>query len=375
MYLKKLSLTNFKNYKSASFEFSPRINCFVGSNGAGKTNILDSIHYLSLAKSFYSNIDSISINHGEDYFIIEGVFSEDAAESSVVCSFHRQKQKVLKRNGKEYERLIDHVGRYPVVMISPADSALVTEGSEERRRFLNKIISQYDPEYLDCILNYNKVILQRNRLLKSYGKSGNLTPELTEAYDLQLVKYGEYIHRERSRLVDELTPVFNDYYTFISSGNEMMKLSYRSQLSGTAFTELLRKNAEKDRVLEYTTAGIHKDDLVFELNGYPVRTFGSQGQQKSFLVALKLAKFDYIKRKTGLTPILLLDDIFDKFDSERVEKIIKLAGNHRFAQIFITDTDEMRMKGILARLDVVHRLFRIAKDNEIEIVSELKTDI
>lgn len=374
MYLKKLALTNFKNYSSASFEFSPRINCFVGSNGAGKTNILDSIHYLSLAKSYYSNIDSICIKHSEDFFIIEGVFTEDDNETPVICSFHRQKQKVLKRNGKEYERLIDHVGRYPVVMISPADGALVTEGSEERRKFMNKIISQYDPVYLDSILNYNKVILQRNRLLKSYGKAGNLDPELTGVYDVQLVKYGEYIHRERMKLVDELTPVFNDYYSFISSGNETVKLTYKSQLSGTDFETLLRNSSEKDRVLEYTTAGIHKDDLLFEMNGYPARSFGSQGQQKSFLVALKLAKFDYIKRKSGLTPILLLDDIFDKFDSDRVEKIIKLAGNHRFAQIFITDTDEMRMKGILARLDIVHKMYRIQKGGETEIISELKTD-
>ncbi len=369
MYLSKLSFLNFKNYDEATFEFSPQINCFVGNNGVGKTNILDSIHYLSLAKSFYSNIDSTSIRNSEDFFIIEGTFFADSEYDSIHCSFQRHKQKILKLNGKEYQKLSDHIGRYPVVMISPADNSLITEGSSERRKFLNKVISQYNPIYLDSVLNYNKALLQRNKLLKDFNITGEFDPEMLEVWNAQLIKYGEYIFSERQKFEIEITPVFDEYYIFISSGNEMVKLIYCSQLKEADFDELLHKSVNKDRILEYTTTGIHKDDLIFQLNGYPVKIFGSQGQQKSFLVALKLAKFDYLKRKSGFAPILLLDDIFDKFDSERVEKIIDLAGNNRFGQIFITDTDENRMRNILLRFNADYRLFRIEKGNKILIVS------
>ncbi|MGQ9620745.1 MAG: DNA replication/repair protein RecF [Bacteroidales bacterium] len=368
MYLRKLTLTNFKNYDTAFLEFSPKINCFVGNNGVGKTNILDSIHYLSLTKSFYNTVDSANIKHTQDFFIIEGVFSDNGEEDAVFCSFHRQKPKIMKRNGKEYQKLTDHIGKFPVVMISPADSALITEGSEERRKFLNKIISQYDAVYLDAVLNYNKALQQRNRLLKDFGKTGSFDPDMLSIWDIQLKKFGEYIYAERSRLVDELVPVFNEYYSFISGENENVNLNYRSQLSEAGLEELLGNSLKKDLFLEYTTVGIHKDDLIFEMNGFPLKLIGSQGQQKSYLVALKLAKFDYIKIKAGFPPIMLLDDIFDKFDSRRVEKIIKLVGNHRFGQIFITDTDEGRMKTILSELNIDHRLFRIKKENNVEMI-------
>lgn len=371
MYLRKLSLTNFKNYNTAIFEFSPKINCFTGNNGVGKTNVLDSIHYLSLTKSFFNIIDSANIKHSRDFFIIEGVFSRNGEEDSVFCSFHRQRQKLLKLNGKEYHKLTGHVGKFPVVMVSPYDSILITEGSEERRRFLNKIISQYDAVYLDAVLNYNKVLQQRNKLLKEYGTIGSFDPEMLSAWDAQMKKYGECIYSERCKLVNELIPVFNEYYAFISGENEKVNLNYKSQLSDKSFDDLLVGSLEKDLILEYTTAGVHKDDLVFEMEGHPVRSTCSQGQQKSYLVALKLAKFDYIKRKAGFPPIMLLDDIFDKFDSERVEKIIRLVGNHRFGQIFITDTDETRMKNILSRLKVDHRLFRIEKNNDTELISDI----
>ncbi len=368
MYLKKLSLTSFKNYEQADLEFSPKINCFVGNNGVGKTNILDAIHYLSLTKSFFNNIDSVNIRHNDEYFIIHGSFIKDGEEDNIFCSFHKQKQKILKRNGKEYQRLSDHVGKYPVVMISPADSALISEGSEERRKFLNKIISQYNSAYLDSALKYNKALQQRNMLLKDFKAAGNFNYDLLSIWDSQLVKYGNFVFHERNVLVNELIPVFQEYYSFISNEKENVRLEYRSHLNDSDFDVALKGAVNKDRILEYTTVGIHKDDLVFELNGFSAKSLGSQGQQKSYLVALKLAKFDYIKRKAGFPPILLLDDIFDKFDAERVEQIIRLVGNHRFGQIFITDTHQSKLQDILASLETDYKLFRIGEKGIEEII-------
>jgi DNA replication and repair protein RecF len=362
MYLKKLSLTFFKNYDQAELEFSPKINCFVGNNGVGKTNILDAIHYLSLTKSFFNNIDSVNIRHNEAYFIVQGIFVQDDEENNIFCSFHKEKQKVLKRNGKEYHKLSDHVGRYPVVMISPADSALIIEGSEVRRKFLNKIISQYDAGYLDSVLKYNKVLQQRNKLLKDFKSTGRFDNDMLSIWDSQLIKYGNYIFGERDVLVNELIPVFNEYYSFISSEKELVKLIYRSHLKEGDFSQILQNAVNKDRILEYTTVGIHKDDLILEMDDYTVKSLGSQGQQKSYLVALKLAKFDYIKRKAGFSPILLLDDIFDKFDAARVEQIIRLVGNHRFGQIFITDTHKSRLQEILTTVDSDYKMFRIGEN-------------
>ncbi|MBA4321327.1 MAG: DNA replication and repair protein RecF [Odoribacter sp.] len=362
MYLKKLSLTFFKNYDQADLEFSPKINCFVGNNGMGKTNILDAIHYLSLTKSFFNNIDSANVKHHEDYFIVQGNFVRDDEENSIFCSFHKQKLKVLRRNGKEYQRLSDHIGRYPVVMISPADSSLIIDGSEVRRKFLNKIISQYDSNYLDSVLKYNKVLQQRNKLLKDFKIAGGFDNDMLTIWDTQLIKYGEYIFKQREVLVDELVPVFNKYYSLISGEKEVVRLNYRSHLKEGDFDQMLRNSVGKDRILEYTTIGIHKDDLILEMDDFPVKSIGSQGQQKSYLVALKLAKFDYIKRKAGFSPILLLDDIFDKFDAARVEQIIRLVGNHRFGQIFITDTHKSRLEDILAKADSDYKVFRIGEN-------------
>ncbi|HOU01049.1 MAG TPA: DNA replication/repair protein RecF [Bacteroidales bacterium] len=364
MYLSKLSLTNFKNYEQTDLEFSPRINCFVGNNGVGKTNILDAIHYLSLTKSFFNNIDSISIRHGEDYFIISGTFIKNDEEDNIFCAFQRQKQKVMKKNGKEYQRMSDHIGKYPVVMISPADSAIITEGSEERRRFMNKIISQYNIEYLDSALQYTKALQQRNKLLKEFKSTGQFDNDALTIWDSQLVKYGKYVFHERELLTNELIPVFQEHYSGISSTREKVELAYQSHLADCNYEEALVRSVAKDRYLEYTTLGIHKDDLVFRMDGWPVRSLGSQGQQKSYLVALKLAKFDYIKRKSGISPILLLDDIFDKFDGERVEQIIKLVGSDRFGQIFITDTHQNRLHEILSTHNTDYKLF-IIENNKV----------
>lgn len=368
MYVKRLILTNFKNYELNELEFSPRINCFVGNNGVGKTNILDAIHYLSLAKSFFNSIDSISIRHGEDFFILQGTMVRDGEEDNIYCAFQKQKQKLLKRNGKEYQKLSDHVGRYPVVMISPADSALISEGSEDRRRFMNKIISQYNTGYLESVLMYNKALQQRNRLLKDFRSSGKFDADMLSIWDSQLIKYGSYIFSEREVLVNELIPVFQEYYSLISSGREKVKLKYNSHLADGDFGEALVKAVQKDRFMEYTTVGVHKDDLLLNMNDFPVKSLGSQGQQKSYLVALKLAKFDYIKRKAGYSPILLLDDIFDKFDADRVEQIIRLVGNNRFGQIFITDTHSSRLHDILSSHNTDYKLFNIA-ENRVEVIT------
>jgi DNA replication and repair protein RecF len=368
VYLKNLILTNFKNYELTEIEFSPKINCFVGNNGVGKTNILDAIHYLSLAKSFFNNIDNISIRHGEDYFIIQGTMSRDDGDDQIYCAFQKQKQKLLKRNGKEYQKLSDHVGRYPVVMISPADSALISGGSEDRRRFMNKIISQYNAEYLDSVLLYNKTLQQRNRLLKDFRSSGKFDSDMLTIWDAQLIKFGNFIYSQRDLLVKELIPVFQEYYSLISSGKETVKLNYRSHLSEGDFGQTLSNAVSRDRILEYTTVGVHKDDLMLDMDDFPVKSLGSQGQQKSYLVALKLAKFDYIKRKAGFAPILLLDDIFDKFDAERVEQIIRLVGNHRFGQIFITDTHRNRLQEILSSHNTDYKLFNIS-GNTVDVIT------
>jgi len=373
MYLKKLALTNFKNYELNELEFSPKINCFVGNNGVGKTNILDAIHYLSLTKSFFNNIDSISIRHSEDYFIIQGTFVRNGDEDQIYCAFQKQKQKLLKRNGKEYQKLSDHVGRYPVVMISPADSALITEGSEDRRKFMNKIISQYSAEYLESVLRYSKALQQRNKVLKDLKTSGKTDNDSLTIWDAQLIKYGTIVYHERDVLVNELIPVFQEYYSLISSDNESVKLKYRSHLSEGDFGDALINSFAKDKYLEYTTVGIHKDDLLLEMNDFSVKALGSQGQQKSYLVALKLAKFDFIKRKAGFSPILLLDDIFDKFDADRVEQIIRLVGNERFGQIFITDTHQNRLQDILTSHKTDYKLFNIQVNGSVEVIQNGKT--
>jgi DNA replication and repair protein RecF len=370
MYLNKLSLTNFKNYELAQMEFSPKINCFTGNNGVGKTNILDAIHYLSLTKSFFNSVDGISIRHGEDYFMIRGTFIHESEEDEICCSFQKLKQKNVKRNSKDYRKLSDHIGRYPVVMISPADNALITEGSEERRKFLNKIISQYNPAYLDSVINYSRVLQQRNRVLKNMKGSNSRDNEILTIYDEQLYKFGTYIFEERKTLVEQLIPVFQEHYSMISGGKEKVRLNYRSQLSSGDFKTQLIESAPRDYMLEYTTVGIHKDDLLFEMDGYPVRSLGSQGQQKSYLVALKLAKFEYIKKKAGFSPVLLLDDIFDKFDAVRVEQIIKLVGDNKFGQIFITDTHQDRLHKILSSHNADYMLFSIENNQPQPVILE-----
>ncbi len=359
MHLARLEMTNFKNYEEAALEFSPGFNCFVGNNGVGKTNILDAVHYLSLTKSFFNSSDSLNIRHGEDFFMIRGTFVADGESDEVYCAFQKQKQKVFRLNGKEYQRMSDHIGRYPVVMLSPADATLITGPGEERRRFMNMFISQYDPAYLEAHMRFNKAILQRNKTLRGgiHGAAG-----LLEVYDGMMAPEAEVIYEARKGLTEKLLPLFQSYYSKISGGAEKVTIRYRSHLEKGDYLEQLAASLDRDLTLQYTTTGIHRDDLLFEIDGYPVRTTASQGQQKSFIVALKLAKFGLISRMNGFAPALLLDDIFDKFDRSRVEEIIKLAGSGEFGQVFITDTQQDRIHRILDSAGVDFRLYRIGRE-------------
>lgn len=369
MHLKNIVLNNFKNYELVEIEFSPRINCLAGANGVGKTNILDAIHYMSLAKSFFNSIDSMNIRHGQESFSIQGEMQRGDDTERIYCSFHRQKQKTIRRNGKEYRKLAEHVGRYPVVMISPADSMLITGGSEERRRFMNRIISQYDAVYLEAVMQYNRAIMQRNKMLKDFKAAGSCDTDLLAVWDGQLAAHGSYIYSTRKKLIDDMKPLFQEYYSRISSSKETVRLEYVSHLDRCSFEQLLAENLQKDMYLEYTTAGVHRDNMLLEMDGFAVKTTGSQGQQKSFLAALKLAKFDYIRRMSGHVPMLLLDDIFDKFDASRVEQIMQIVSGSTFGQIFITDTHTDRLHGMMPATGAPYKLFSIAQNT----VSETNT--
>jgi len=365
MYLKNISLINFKNYEQVDLEFSPKINCFVGNNGVGKTNLLDAIYYLSLTKSFFNSIDNQNINHTKDFFVIQGNYIRSEKVENIYCGVKRNKRKQFKRNKKEYHRLSEHIGLIPVVMISPADSSIITEGSEERRKFINGVISQYDNQYLDDIINYNRALSQRNKLLKDFAKNNNFDTETLEIWNEQLILPGKRIYQKRVEFINKLVPIFQKYYNYVSLGNEKVELIYESQLYSTNFKNLLKESVLKDRILQYTSVGIHKDDLFLKLEGYSIKKTGSQGQQKTFLVAIKLAKFDFIKELNGFKPVLLLDDIFDKFDTQRRKQIIKLLADNNFGQIFITETSKDRLESILADIKIDFRLFKI-KDGVIE---------
>ncbi len=369
MYLKKLTVTNFKNYSDCSVDLSPGVNCFVGNNGVGKTNILDAIHYISLSRSFFNSIESQSVRFGEDFFIIQGVMSHGGGEESISCSYRCGKQKVLRHNGKEYERFSDHIGKYPAVMISPSDGQLITGGSEERRRFINLIISQYDSSYLNSLMAYNRALQSRNRLLKDSGGRAVIDDYLLESLDSQLVKHGTAIYSARVGLIEKMVPVFRDFYSDISMEREAVELRYRSQLNERELGELLLTSRERDSYLQYTSCGVHKDDLEFLIGeGKSVKQTGSQGQQKSYLVALKLAKYDYISNMSGRKPMLLLDDLFDKFDADRVEQLIRMLVNRKFGQIFITDTHSERLRLILDRTSSDYYLYAIDSSGVCEVV-------
>lgn len=359
MNIASLSLINFKNHREATLEFDPGVNVFSGHNGQGKTNLLDAIHYLSFCKSYFNPFDAQNILHGEEFFLIEGEFVADGDTAKLQCSVQRGKKKIFRKNKEEYERLAEHIGKYPSVVISPYDKDLISEGSEIRRRFVDSIISQYDRVYLDHLISYNKILRQRNALLKEFWDRRHFDPEALEIWDVQLVDHAEVIHRKRKEFVTKFTPIFESHYRDISGGAEEIGLTYRSQLAEGDFAEVLLAHRAKDQRSQFTNAGVHKDDLRFSIGGHPLKRYGSQGQQKTYLIALKLAQFDLVAEAVGKTPILLLDDIFDKIDDRRVRHLMTLVGDGRFGQIFITDTNADRVQAIFSEISKPVRMFHI----------------
>lgn len=367
MHLSNLSFINFKNYREENFHFSSGVNCFTGHNGAGKTNILDAIHYLCLCKSFFNPIDSQSIYHEEAFFVIQGDFEVNGETEQVYCGFKRNHKKQFKKNQKEYQRLADHIGTFPLVMISPSDQQLILDGSEERRRFIDSAISQVDNHYLDDLIYYNKVLQNRNALLKKMAESANYDLSVLEVYDDQLADYANKIYAKRKTFIDEFIPLFNELYKEISSDMEQVSIQYDSQLNTSSIKELLTQHSRKDIITQRSNYGIHKDDLEFKLGEYPLKKYGSQGQQKSYLIALKLAHYAYLQLKKGYKPLLLLDDIFDKLDEQRIKKLLAMVSNETFGQIFITDTDYERVDRIFGELGVEARIFEVSKGVKIKL--------
>lgn len=364
--LKTLHLLDFKNYSEAELTFSPKVNAFVGNNGVGKTNVLDAIHYLAVTKSYFNPIDSQNIRHDQPFMVIEGQFDSDEGSDKVYCAVQRGQKKVFKRNQKEYDRLADHIGRFPLVMISPSDRDLILEGSETRRKFMDGVISQSDKLYLDDLMAYNKTLSQRNSLLKYFAKNHTFDQDTLEVYDEQLTDRGHRIHERRCAFMEKMGPILLEAYHQISSGPEDVSVEYSSKLNEQGMGDLLSGSLEKDRILQYTSAGIHKDDLSFRLNDYSLKKTGSQGQQKTFTIALKLAQFEFLREVTGKKPVLLLDDIFDKLDEERVEAIISMVNDHRFGQIFITDTHPERTGAVVRRIVEESKVFHVDEGGTIE---------
>lgn len=359
MVLREISILNYKNIREATLRFSDKLNCFVGLNGQGKTNILDAIYYLSFTKSAYNTIDSQNITHNEDMAFIQGVYgnrSHPEEDSEVIsCGIKRGVKKQFRRGKKDYQRMIDHIGLIPLVMVSPQDSELISEGSDERRRFIDGVISQYNKKYLENLTQYNALLKQRNALLKQYEDQPHHVPtELFEVIELQMAEYAHYIFEQRTNFIERFIPAFQEVYSAISGDHEQVTLQYISQLQNRDLIEAFSRTRQRDLALGWTSQGIHKDELEMQLGGYPLKRVGSQGQQKSYLLAMKLGQAIFLGK-----PILLLDDIFDKLDSERVERIIKLVSSNRFGQIFITDTDRQHLTSILQHTPESSSIFHV----------------
>ena len=356
MYLKKISLFNYKNFSEVNFDFDNKINCFVGKNGIGKTNVLDAIFHLSYGKSYFNPLAVQNIKHGEEFFVIEGEFEKKDRSEIVICSLKKGQKKILKRNGKQYDKFSEHIGFIPLVIISPADIDLIVEGSETRRKFIDTVISQLDSNYLNQLIQYQKTLSQRNALLKYFALNQVFETDTLSIYNQQLDELGKIIFEKRKVFLADFVPIFNKHHQTITGSAETVQLVYESQLFEKDLLQLLQESINKDRVLQYTSAGIHKDDLSFEIDHYPIKKFGSQGQQKSFLIALKLAQFEFVKKNSGENPILLFDDIFDKLDETRVGKIIEMVNNSDFGQLFISDTHPERTE---AKIKSTHQSYKI----------------
>jgi len=361
MHLKTLNILNFKNLEEVKLELSEKLNCFTGNNGAGKTNLLDAVYYLSFTKSYFNTTDSMNLNSNNNFFVIQGEYLRKEKKENIYCGYTKEKKKIFKRNDKAYKKFSEHIGLIPIVMVSPDDSILISGSGEERRKYVDSVISQYDKEYLHVLIKYNKVIQQRNRLLKNYSQSGYFDKDTISVYNSQLEEYGTLIHKKRNHFILELQSVFTKYYEIISKKNETVELTYNSHLNDSNLLNLLQTTIDKDKILGYTTKGIHRDDLNFKINNFSLRKAGSQGQQKTFLIALKFAQYEFIKEISKISPLLLLDDVFDKFDAERVEEIIKLTSNNNFGQIFISDTNPERVKKVINKEKGNYKLFNVEK--------------
>lgn len=382
MKLRSLTILNYKNIREANLDFADKINCFVGLNGQGKTNLLDAIYYLSFTKSFFNVQDSANITHDENFALIQGEYSLNLAHEvidrsgegepltlnrespkdlePISCGIKRGQKKQFRRKGKDYKRLIDHIGLIPLVIVSPQDAELITDGSDERRRFLDGVISQLDRTYLDHLTKYNALLKQRNALLKQCEERPDMPEDLFEILELQMADHAAYIFRERTAFIERFVPLFRELYAEIAGNGEVVSLSYVSQLQDRNLVESFRRTRSRDIILGWTSQGIHKDDLPMQLGDYPLKQVGSQGQQKTFLLALKLAQALYLgESASGSNPILLLDDIFDKLDSTRVERIVSLLQSERFGQIFITDTDRQHLTDILRPSADNSRIFHV----------------
>lgn len=361
MILEKLTILNYKNIGEVTLDFSPKVNCFIGHNGVGKTNVLDAIHYLSFCRSSISNTDSQVIRHGEEFFMLEGRYATDEGEPEIVyCGMKRGTKKHFKRNGKEYRRLSEHIGLIPIVMVAPADNMIIDGQSEERRRLMDMVISQFDHAYIDHLSRYTKALQQRNSLLRQDEEPD---ASLLDVLEEQMGYEGECVFAAREAFVNELIPMFQRYYEAISGGREEVGISYESHCRRGPLCEVIRRDRFKDRAVGYSLHGVHRDDLLFTLGSHQMKREGSQGQNKTFAVALKLAQFDFLKRTASrTTPLLLLDDIFDKLDSDRVERIVEIVSASGFGQIFVTDTNRDHLDKILARSGGDYKIFEVKGD-------------
>lgn len=369
MILKCISILNYKNLEQVELDFSPKLNCFFGQNGMGKTNLLDAVYFLSFCKSAGNPIDSQNIRHDQDFFVIQGFYeAADGTPEEVYCGLKRRAKKQFKRNKKEYSRLSDHIGFLPLVMVSPADAELIGGGSDERRRFMDVVISQYDKEYLDALIRYNKALAQRNVLLKS---DQPVEEDLFLVWEEMMAQSGEVVFRKREAFVREFIPIFQSFYSFISQDKEQVALMYESHAREASLLEVLKESRLRDKIMGFSLRGIHKDELNMLLGDFPIKREGSQGQNKTYLVALKLAQFDFLKRTGTAVPLLLLDDIFDKLDASRVEQIVKLVAGDSFGQIFITDTNREHLDRILYKVGSDYKMFRV-DDGAISEMKETK---
>ena len=356
MFIESLTLVNFRNHADRKIQFESGVNCIIGSNGIGKTNVLDAVYYLSMCRSYLNPTDRQNIKFDEQFFVIQGNWYKNELEYNIHCGVKLGHKKSFKKNKKEYTRMADHIGQFPVVMISPYDVDLIKEGSEVRRRWIDGIISQFDAAYLAILQRYNKVLDQRNALLKHQFENGFFQREPLEIWDEQLVKYASEIYEKRKEFISEFTPLFQQFYSVLSNQRELVTLAYESQMNEGNLAELLVQAYPRDSRSTHTSVGAHKDDLIFQLNDQPVKKFGSQGQQKCYLIALKLAQFAWLKDHLHQTPVLLLDDIFDKLDNERVAQLMRMVSDQLFSQVLVTDTDEDRVTRIFSSIGVTPKL-------------------